>query len=237
MPPIDSASAIDAIASKAMGVPSAMPGVPPAQDPANIPRSGNPAPKAKPVAKETAEDAANEQAAPRTEDDKMSENPVLYEVAFGENDKRKLTPEQIAATFQRYSSLNHQNAQMKPVNDVIQAMMKANPGATPGQVAEGLIAMARSSKGVPNTFGAKEDAASPNKESSGPKTNEQVEAELSKWEQDNAASLPPGYKDFMLAQTTGAQSSQQMASEMAQMRQVMAAVLQRSQGVADAAKD
>lgn len=175
-------------------------------------------------------------ASPDTEDDRMGDNPIVYEVDFG-GSKRPLTPEQIRSTFERYSALNHKNAEMKPIMEVVDAMMKGNPNASPRQIAEGLIAMAKSGQSAPSTFGEAEQAASMNAQAEPPKTNEEVEAALKKWEEDNAAALPPGYREFMMGQNTGNQTMTQMQQQMQQMQQMLGSVLQRSQGVVDAARD
>ena len=56
---------------------------------------------------------------------------------------------------------------------------------------------------------------------------------MNKWEEENAASLPPGYKDMLVGQNQSlSQMQQQLVATQNMLRQVMA----QTQGVADAAR-
>ena len=120
--PQDQAAMIDAIAAQTMGV---EPAVPQQAAPASEPK------------KDTAADTAAEKGSPETEGDKMTAEAIVYEIDFGETDAegnkktRNLTPNQIKSTFERYSAMNYKNAQYKPITDVIENYMRANPGSTP----------------------------------------------------------------------------------------------------------
>lgn len=188
------------------------------------PQPGAPAPDAAPP-QETDQGKAAEKGGPKTEADAMSDNPIAYEVDFGNGDKRKLTPQAIAATFQRYASLNHQNAQMKPVMDVISGYMQANPGMTPQQLATTLTELARTEQHNP-TMGGQGQQPQQRPGFSAP-TGEDP---FAKWEDENAAKLPPGYREMM-------QGNQQTQAAVAQMAQMMQGLLARTQGVADAGRD
>lgn len=228
MDPNKDASLIDAIASQTLGDAPAAP-TPPAAP-------ATPA-AAAPAEQDTPADKTAEAGSPTTEGDKMAADPIVYEVEFGEGDTRKLTPQQIRATQERYAALNHKHAQNKPAYDVVDAILAANPNANPTQVAEALIAMAKSSSGQqPATFGAEEQAASQNAEVEPAKSNQDIDAELKRWEDENATSLPPGYREFLTSQTQGASNLAAMQASVAQMREMMGAVLARTQGVADAAR-
>ncbi len=212
--PQDQAAMIDAIAAQTMGV-----------EPA-VPQQAAPAPELK---KDTAADTAAEQGSPETEGDKMTAEAIVYEIDFGETDaegnkkQRKLTPQQIKSTFERYSAMNFKNAQYKPITDVIENYMKANPGATPKQIAEQLENISKAGESNPtmgNTDGEK--SMSP----------DDMSKALSKWEEDNAATLPPGYKEMMTANGSGMADMQRALAETQNMLKM---VLANSQGVADAA--
>ncbi|CAB5220257.1 hypothetical protein UFOVP235_21 [uncultured Caudovirales phage] len=152
---------------------------------------------------------------------------VLYEVEFQPGQKRKLTPEQIKSTFDRYSALNYEHSQLKPVMEAAKAIM-GHHGMDPMQFAQAMIETARSGREGPTTFG---DTTRQN----GPETTakdfpaDSFEAKLKRWEEENAASLPPGYKEMMASQM-------QSQGQMQQMMQMMQHVMSKSAGVADAAK-
>jgi len=170
-------------------------------------------------------DNANKQGAPKTEDDEANENPVVYKLKIGEED-RELSEAQIKGTFERYGKLNEQNNAMRPLMQLYAGAAKANPGLTPDSFAKGLIAMAN--KHNPS-MGGQDDI--PNKEvQNKPQGAEEISEQFDQWEKDNAATLPPGYKEMMMGtQNTGAQ--------MQQMMQMMQQVLGRSQGMLDAGQN
>lgn len=212
--PQDQAAMIDAIAAQTMGV-----------EPA-VPQQAAPAPEPK---KDSAADTAASKGSPETEGDKMTAEAIIYEIDFGETDaegnkkNRQLTPQQIKSTFDRYSAMNYKNAQYKPITDVIENYMKANPGATPKQIAEQLESISKAGESNPtmgNTDGEK--SMSP----------DDMSKAMSKWEEDNAATLPPGYKEMMTANGSGMADMQRALAETQNMLKM---VLANSQGVADAA--
>ncbi len=209
---IDAASIIDQIASKQMGVQPSAP------------------PQGQQQQGDSAEGNAAAKASPKTEADAMSAPAVAYEVEFGPGDKRKLTPEQIASTFNRYSQLNFRNQMLSPIHKLVETVMRENPGVHPAQLAQKMEALYRAQASNP-TMGAGAPSAAPGQQGAAPQGD--MDARLKKWEEENAASLPPGYKEMM----TGSQSELSgIKQQLAQTQQMLAAVLGRTQGVADAAR-
>lgn len=133
----------------------------------------------------TATDSAATAGAPNDEASRMASDAILYEVDFG-GAKRKLTPQQITSTFERYRDLNFEHSQLKPVLDLVK-----KHGVTPDKLAQLLES--------PSTFGANSkangDGSAATTETAAPSTDD----DLSKWERENAAVLPPGYKDLLKA--------------------------------------
>ena len=216
-------AAVDGIAAKRMGVdpqqaaPSPAPqGLPPQAPPQAPPEASN-------------QDKAAEQGSPKTEGDKMSADAIVYQVDFGEGQgQRDLTPQQIKSTFDRYSSMNYKNAQYKPVYDLVDQIMRDNPNLNSKQVAEQMNNIYKAQESNP-TMGNTEGKKSGNP-SDGPSD---LDSSLEKWEQENAASLPPGYKEMIQG---GQQGMQQMQQELARTQAMIRQMAAQNQGVADAAK-
>ena len=189
---------IDALASKKMGVEPQQ-----AQAPAEA---------------ETPTEEAVAEGSPSTEGDKMDMEAILYEIDFGEGDMRKLNPNQIRETFNRYRDLNFKNAQNANLNKVVEAAIKSGFAKSPDDAARQILNMMKAAQSNPqmgDTDG---------------KTNVQADAEqvrdaMSQWEEDNAVSLPPGYKEQQ-------QQMAQMASNMSQLQQMLGQVLQQGQNAA-----
>lgn len=196
---------------------------------------GQPAPQpAAPQApKETQQDKAAEKGAPADEGSKSSQNPVVYEIQMGDK-TRKMTPEQISSTLQRYAALNYQNAQYKPVIDAIASLREQNPDLSPAEIAKHMASMNKAAEHN-TTLGKGSENAKPAEGPAGAaKAGDQdMDSLLSKWENDNAASLPPGYREMM--QGSGQQMAQ-MQAQMAQMAQMLQRVIAQAGGTADAAK-
>lgn len=221
MPPIDQQAMLEAIASKQLGAAPA-PAAPP-------PQPGAPPPQQKPP---SAEEAAATKAAPTTEADQMAKPAVVYEVEFSDTDKRKLTPEQIKSTFERYSAMNYRNAQLAPVHNVLAKIMQENPGMGPQDLAAKMEAIYKAQASNP-TMGQQSKQAPTQPAQNAPQSNMDIEAQLQQWEKENAASLPPGYKEMM----TGTKGELgQIKQQLAMTQQMLAAVLGQSQGVAEAAR-
>lgn len=195
------ANLIDALASKQMGV---------------EPQQQAPAQEA--PEKETAEEKAVQEGSPETEGDKMDMEAILYEIDFGDGDMRKLNPNQIRETFKRYRDLNYANAQNANLNKVVEAAIKNGFAKSPDDAARQILNMMKAAQSNPqmgDTDG---------------KTNvqqsvEQVRDALSQWEEDNAVSLPPGFRESQ-------QQMSQMAANMQQLQQMLGQVLQQGQQAA-----
>lgn len=214
------AAMVDQIAARQMGAA-------PTQPPATAGAEAQKSPK-----KDSAEGEANTKGSPDTEGDKMAADAIIYEIEFGSNEKsekRKLTPQQIKSTFERYSAMNYKNAQMKPVTDLIDQIMRDNPGVTSKELADRMQAIYKGQESNP-TMGNTEGRKSGEMQRQGG----DLESMLKKWEEENAASLPPGYKEMLM---TGSQSTMAMQQKMAQMEQMLGAVLAQTRGVADASRD
>jgi len=219
-------ASVDGIASKRMGVdPRQAAQVPPQQ---GVPPQA--APQAPPQAQPEAsnQDKAAEQGSPQTEGDKMSADAIVYQVDFGEGQgQRDLTPQQIKSTFDRYSSMNYKNAQYKPVYDLVDQIMRDNPNMNSKQVADNMNNIYKAQTSNP-TMGNTEG-----KKSGSPQGQQDLDSSLEKWEQENAASLPPGYKEMIQG---GQQGMQQMQQELARTQAMIRQMAAQNQGVADAAK-
>ncbi len=211
---------IDRIAAQQGQQPQA-PGQPPSQQ---VPSPQTP--MSPPKQNETPPTDAEKAAAagsPQTEGDKAKAEAILYDIEFGEGDTRQLTPQQIKSTFERYRDLNFQNAQMKPVNQVVNAFMKKY-GANPAQAAQALINMEKAFEKNPQL--GREAGGDAN---SGQQQKQELTDDVfKKWEEDNAAALPPGYKEM-------SGQMRQMMQMNQQMQQMLAQVIGGTQGVANAA--
>ena len=229
------ADAINRIASNQLGVPTQQ---------AQTQQPAPPATQQQPP-KQQQKDSATEQAAskgsPDTEGDKMVAEAVVYEIDFGDMDKegnkkkRELTPNQIKSTFERYSALNHKNAVYKPITDVIDQYMRANPGIAPKQIAEQLINISKAGEKnatMGNVHGDKQGVYEKDKAiKSG-----DMDATLKKWEEDNAVTLPPGFREMIDASSKGQGGMMAMQQEMSGLKNMLRQVLSQSAGMADAAK-
>ena len=209
------------MAARAMGVEPPAPAAP-APAPA-------PAPDAKP--KDTVQDKAAEAGSPQTEGDKAAADPVLYDIQMGDK-TRKMTPQQIADTMGRYAELNYKQAQYKPIIDTVNEMMKTTGAKNPAEFASHLKALAAANRPNPTMGNTKGDVSGDNTKTEGPKTPDEMAEALAKWEEDNAASLPPGYKEMM----QGGGQMQAMMAQMTQMQRMLQGVLAQSAGAADAAR-
>lgn len=193
--------------------------------------SQEPQPQANQDSKQTTEEKVQEQASPQTEGDQVQETPYAFEVDFG-GEKRKLTPEQIKGTYERYASLNHKHSQYKPVMDLAERLTE-RIGGNPEDTASVLMSALKQASQKNAQYG-KNDQSSPGDQADGTErgqpTNEDFSKMMEKWEEENAVTLPPGYKDAAsrMAQIEGALQQQQ---------QMMQQLLQMGQGVAGAAKE
>ena len=178
-------------------------------------------------AKDSNQDKATEKASPDTEGDKMKADPIIYEIDMGDGKKRSMTPNQISSTMQRYAKLNYQNANLKPVNDLVAKILKANPNMSTGDVAgtlENILKASKKNAPMGNTQG--ETPAKAGEPS--------MQDQMTKWAEENAISLPPGYEQMMAGNQSGMNT---MNGRMARLEQMLSQVLSQSQGNVDAAKN
>ena len=229
------ADAINRIASNQLGVPTQQAQTQQPAPPASQPQ----APKAPP--KDSAAEQAASKGSPDTEGDKMSAEAIIYEIDFGDMDKegnkkkRELTPNQIKSTFERYSALNHKNAVYKPITDVIDQYMRANPGVSTKQIAEQLANISKAGESNPTMGNTQGDKPGVYEKDTALKSGD-VEASLKKWEEDNAVTLPPGFRDMMNMSAQGNSNVGAMQQELAQVKNMLRQVVAQSAGMADAAK-
>jgi len=207
--PQAAAAAIDQIASQRMGVQP------------QVPQQAAPAP----APKDSAEDQASAKGSPDTEADKMDAEAVTYDI-----NGKQLSAKQISSTMDRYAALNHKHMQMSPIFNLAEKVMKANPNASSKQVADKIDALIKGQSSNPtlgNTKGEASGDAPP---------AEDMDAMMSKWEKDNAATLPPMYKEMMSGANGQGQTMATMQQQLAQTQQMLQQVMAQSAGVADAAK-
>lgn len=203
------------IAAAQMGAPAPAAAAAPAQPmpggPAQ-PMPGGPAaaPAAPQEAPTTNQEAAVQAASPETEADAQGQDPVIYQVDFG-GQTRDLTPKQISEVFTRYSDLNHKHASMKPVMQLAEKMVQAT-GAEPEKVAQYLEAAARAftkNATMGNVQGQQQQKPETPPPGQQP-TAGNLDDEFRKYEEENAITLPPGYREQMdrlgrMEQAIGAQ--------------------------------
>ncbi len=221
------------IAAQQLGAPpQAAPQGQPAPQPQGAPAPPQVAAKLNVPDVNTPADTASTAGAPQDAGAKMGDDPILYEVDFGDA-KRKLTPAQIKSTFERYRDLNFTHANMKPVLEVAQAIIQQNPGTDPGKLAEYMMAVAKGQQPNPTFGGDKQPQQQPQGSAKpGPQPDidgDDDDSALAEWEKENAATLPPGYK-----QMRGSQK--QMMQALLQTQQMLQQVLAGTQGVADASR-
>jgi hypothetical protein len=214
MDPIDTQTISD-IAAQRLGAPPQPPAAPPR--PADAPPTQN----------EQVQDAT----APATEASQQAAEPVTYIVDFGNGQKRELTASQIAGTAKRYADLNYRHqTEVAPYQDVLgiaheiaAAMKQSGQDVSGKDIADYLRAAAKAFSKNPVEGAAADRQPTP----AAPNAND-PEAMFKKWEEDNAASLPPGYRENMNA----IQSIQQNQIELANL---LKGVLQGQAGVTAAA--
>lgn len=208
--PIDPSAMIDRVASQQMGVQPQVPEQPVPQQAAE---------KAPEVP--TDQEKAVADGSPKTEGDRMDADAILYEIDFGEGDMRKLSPKQISETFKRYRDVNHKQAQNSNLNRVVEAAIKNGVAKSPDDAARQLLNLLKANE-TNATMGDTDG-----------KTNVQAKAEtsmdaLAQWEEDNAVSLPPGFRE-------NAAMMEKMGANMTQLQQMLGQVLRQSEGNANQA--
>jgi len=169
-------------------------GVPPEQAAAAAPAATDtqPVEAAAPTNKQTVEDKAQIKGAPKTEASKMSDPAATFSVDFGDGEMRDLTSSQIAGTFKRYAAQNLSNIEKAdadkanaPIRELMEQLTQRANG-DPKQAADAVMHALKSTYGAE----AKDTAATAPVETTS----------FEKWEEENAASLPPGYKEMFEGQ-------------------------------------
>ena len=185
----------------------------------------------------TPQEQAAQVASPQTEGDKTQEAAVMYKVKMGDKE-RTLTPQQISSTFERYRDLNHKQAQMKPVMDLAEKMMQAGniDGGTAAKLMEASMQAYTKNAQMGRNRPAQENVAAPEQ----PSPNAQqpnLDAEFKKYEDENAISLPPGYREAAARLNAmeqrlgqGMQMLNQMTQRMGQQAQQGIQSAQQAQG-------
>jgi len=179
----------------------------------------------------TPQEQASAVGSPETEGDKSQMEAVIYEIEMNGN-KRNLTPQQIASTFERYSKLNHQHAQMKPVLELAQQLMTATKGDSAkaaNMMRNALSAMSKNTQ-LGNNRPKQEGVAAPQTQAQ-PQVN--IEEQLAKYEEENAITLPPGYREQMAKL---GQMEQMMGKQMKAMQMVLGQARQGAQQGSQAAQ-
>lgn len=188
----------------------------------------------------TPEGQAQQSGAPKSEAAQMAEEPFLEFDVGGQ--KRRMTQSQITGMASRYTALNHKNAVLKPVTDVIENFLRSNPNMTPGQLAEQLQQLAAAQQ--PNVqfgrggvndpggdgVGRRGDTDGDARQMRGQRGNDpDFDADFDRWENENASTLPPGYRDMF-------KNMSSMASMIQQQQAMMQQLLGQSAGHVDAAR-
>lgn len=175
------------------------------------------------AAKSSPEDAAITAGAPNDDMDA-----VAYEIDFGETagGKRKLSPQQIKSTFERYSALNQRHATLKPGIELMQALIDKS-GQPPEAVTAFLIdaLKGRIDKGTGTTDG--QDPAQGQGAPGGAHPFDP--SALDAWEKENAVTLPPGYKE-------GAGTIAALQKQVGELTGMLQQVLGQGAGMVDASR-
>ena len=225
--PNQMAASVDRIAANRMGVPAAE------QPAAPAPVAPEP-----PAPKDTDQDKAAAKAAPVTEDDKAVQEPLEYTVAVKVNDK-DYTQKQVEDTFARYSKLNHRNALLKPIHNVIENYLSSNPNESVDSIAQKLQTLAAGGQSEP-TFGGQGPQANnipdPSSATASPpagESNEAVSAARKEWLDKNALdSLPPGLEALLSERSVVGD----MGGRMNQIEDVLSKIMPMLQGGMDAVR-
>ncbi len=188
-------------------------------------------PQQKPQASQepTKQEKAMEQLAPKTEGEQQQQSAAVFELNVGNGQKRQLTESQILGMMDRYKNLNYQQMQSKPLLDAATQAMQ-DLGMNQDQFLGHMQELMVKAKEKNTQFGNKDEH--PNKVGAPPNqgADPDFDAQLKAWEDQNAASLPPMYKD-MLAQ------QRQMASGLTQMQQMMQQLIASQNGQLRAAAE
>ena len=216
-----------------------------------IPNTQTQAPAAPPEAPQTKMEAATKTVAPNTESQNAKAQPFeFFEIDLGDGKKEVMSPEQIKGMATRYKDLNYQHqTKYAPMKDAIGFLsdLRTQAAADGHEISDAdfnkFVMSAIASYAHNPTQGAAAHGQGP-ATTSPAKTNQSVdtktgsvahnannmEAMLSQWEQENAVSLPPMYKEA-IAKTSG------MEAQLNEMRMMMQQLAQGSTSALTAAQD
>lgn len=180
----------------------------------------------------TAQEEASSEG-PKTEGDKAAEDAVSYiDVAFSEGDTRRLSDKQIRDTFNRYSNLNFKHstdvAPMSPALDFVNnlgATLKSKGHKVSGDdMAQFLKAatdafvhnkqMGGQKDPTPDSAGVPVPTPYRDRTSGAPAD---LESQLAKWEDENAVSLPPMYREAANNMNRLSSENKELKSQMEQV--------------------
>ena len=178
------------------------------------------------AAPKTEADKAQEPASEPSENEQISR---MYSIKTSSGKERQLTEEQIASTLDRYRDLNFRNMQNKPILSAAEQLMTER-GMTPEQIGEAMMAVAKAQERSPEMGQQTQAPNQPGQTENPTANNDQISDDmLKRWEEENSASLPPGYSDMLRQQAN-------MAQQFGQMNQMLPKILQAAQGVTQAAQ-
>ncbi|MEK9747191.1 MAG: hypothetical protein VW443_00500 [Pseudomonadales bacterium] len=151
--------------------------------------------------KPSAREEAERRSAPQDEGDNANKRPVTYiDVDFGDGNPRRLSEQQVRDTMNRYKKLNYMHSQkvapmesaINLVNDMAQRLAQQTGQPVTGDDMAQFL-QAASNAYVHNLQMGGQIDKTPDRQ--GPRVPMDMEAEMAKWEEDNAISLPPMYRD------------------------------------------
>lgn len=181
-----------------------------------------------PQEKPTAMEKAAATASPQTEGDKSNMDAMTFiDVDFGDGQMRRLSPNQIKDTFQRYRDLNYRHqTQVAPNQQLLEMATQIQEAAAaqgyqvgPAEVVQ-LVQTALNAMVHNAQMGGQPTQPT----QVGLPVPHDMEMAMQQWEQENAISLPPAYRQAA-AQMTALQNDN------AQLKQMMMQILQQAQGV------
>jgi hypothetical protein len=184
-----------------------------------------PAPAAPESNQPTPQEIAAKGVSPSTEGDKQSADAAqIMRVKFGDN-HRELSEAQVKGTFDRYSALNFKHQNLKPVVDLaermLQAAQKKNPNASAKDLAKFMTAAAKSQTHNPQMG---KGTQTPETASKPAQSRADVDGMMKQWEEDNAVSLPPRFRETM-------DGMAEMKAQNQELRQMLQQVIKGQQGV------
>jgi len=164
---------------------------------------------------------AGEGAAPAEDIDAMLRD--VIDIDMGKGGKRQLSKKQIASMVERYGEASSQLDENSPVLALVAKIREASPDASPDQIAQFLAQAAQSYKPDP-----KKKDGEPAANADGGDASLPSDDDLTKWEKENAASLPPGYRQIGTLMQT-------LVGTIAQQQGMLKQVLEASGAAAQAA--